>query len=179
MRGDGITTFILHVSQFIMSSTPNDGPPLVPVQAPNEVDGSVPFELEEAIYEAAAVRSAEESASEVVQISTPAAPSTRRIYATEGSGLDLTGEGYNYDGNPPPFSSRFDKHHQEAAVKDYDVNEEIFDDANDGSADNMFVQLENEEIKKFKVDELRAKFTKRGLSKNGLKLDLQERLYNW
>ena len=39
------------------------------------------------------------------------------------------------------------------------------------------MQLENEEIKKFKVDELRAELTKRGLSKNGLKLDLQEILY--
>ena len=105
-----------------MSSTPNDGPPPVPGQAPKEVDGSVPFDLEEAIYEAAAATSAEESASKVVQISTPAAPSTRRIYATEGSGLDLTGEGYDSDVNNPPFSSRFDKHHQEAAVNDYDVN---------------------------------------------------------
>ena len=52
----------------------------------------------------AAARSAEESASEVVQISTPAAPSTHRIYATQGSGLDLTGEGYDSDGNPPTFS---------------------------------------------------------------------------
>ena len=86
-----------------MSSTPNDGPPPVPGQAPNEVDGSVPFDLEEAIDEAAAARSVEESASEVVQISTPAAPSTRRIYATEGSGLDLTGEGYDSDGNSPPL----------------------------------------------------------------------------
>ena len=95
-----------------MSSMPNDGPTPVPGQATNEVDRSVPFELEEAIDEAAATRSAEESASEVVQISTPAAPSTHRIYATEGSGLDLTGEGYDSDGNAPPFSSRFDKHHQ-------------------------------------------------------------------
>ena len=101
-----------------MSSTPNDVPPPVPGQAPNEVDGSVPFELGGAIDEAAAVRSAEESASEVVQISTPDAPSTRRIYAMEGSGLDLMGEGYNSDGNSPPFSSRFEKHHQEAAVND-------------------------------------------------------------
>ena len=137
-----------------MSSTPNDGPPPILGHVPNEVDGSVPFDLEEAIDKAAAARSAEESASEVVQISTPATPSTRRIYATEGSGLDLTGEGYDSDGNPPPFSSRFDKNNQEATVNDYNVNEEIFDDANDGSADNMFVQLENEEIKKFKVDEL-------------------------
>ena len=45
-----------------MLSTPNDGPPPVPGQAPNEVDGSVPFEMEEAIDEAAAARSAEESA---------------------------------------------------------------------------------------------------------------------
>ena len=95
-----------------MLSTPNDGTPPVPVQVSNEVDVSVPFELEEAIDEAAASRSAEESASKVVQISAPAAPSTRRIYATEGSGLDLTGEGYDSDGNPPPFSSRFDKHHR-------------------------------------------------------------------
>ena len=45
-----------------MSSTPNDGPPPVLGQAPNKVDVSVPFELEEAIDEAAAARSAEESA---------------------------------------------------------------------------------------------------------------------
>ena len=91
--------------------------------------------------------------------------------------MDLTGKGYDSDGTPPPFSSRFDKHYQEAAVNAYDVNEEIFDDSNDGSADNMFVQLENEEIKKFKVGELRAELTKRVLIKNGLKLALQEILY--
>ena len=85
-----------------MSLTPNDGPPPVPGQAPPAVDGSVPFELEQAIDVAAAARSAVEHANEVVQISTPAAPSTRRIYGTEGSGLDLTGEGYDSDGNPPP-----------------------------------------------------------------------------
>ena len=39
------------------------------------------------------------------------------------------------------------------------------------------MQLENEEIKNFKVDELREELTKRGLSKNGLKLALQKRLY--
>ena len=99
-----------------MLSTPNDGPPPVPGQAPNEVDGSVTFKLEEEIDEAAAARIAEESASKVVQINTPAAPSTRIIYSMEGSGLDLTSEGYDSDGNPPPFSSRFDKCHQEAAV---------------------------------------------------------------
>ena len=157
-----------------MSSTRNDGLPPVPGQAPTEVDGSVPFELEEAIDEEAAARSAEENASKVVQISTPAAPSTRRIYATEGSGLDLTNKGWDSDGNPPSLSSSFDKHHQEAAVNDYDANEEIFDDANDGSADNIFVLLENEETKKLKADELQAELTRRGLSKIGLKLDLQE-----
>ena len=59
-----------------MSSMPNDGPTPVPDKAPKKVDGSVPFKMEEGIDEAAAARSAEESASEVVQISTPAAPST-------------------------------------------------------------------------------------------------------
>ena len=86
-----------------MSSTPNDGPPPVPGQSPNKVDGSVSLYLKEAIDQAAAAISAEESASEVVQISTPASPSTRIIYATEGIGLDLTGEGYDSDSNPPLF----------------------------------------------------------------------------
>ena len=57
--------------------------------------------------------------------------------------MDLMGEGYDSDSNLPPFSSRFDKHQQQAAVNNYNVNEEISDDANDGSADNMFVKLEN------------------------------------
>ena len=108
-----------------MSTTPNDGPPPVPGQAPKEVDGSVPFDLEEAIDEAAAARRAEESASKVVQISTPASPSTRIIYATEGIGLDLTGEGYDSDGNPPPFSSIFGWRRQKMKRQQREVRKKV------------------------------------------------------
>ena len=158
-------------------SAPNGGSPLLPALTPTEVAYIDRFDLEQAMDKAARAIDVAEPEAEGLELSIPEAPSVLKISNTLEDNGEISCSGYNSDGSPLPFLSRFDTMHQEAAVSNFSAGEEIFMDANDGAAENIFVLIENEVLNKMKVDELKSELDKRGLSKRGLKKDLLERMY--
>ena len=87
----------------------------------------------------------------------------------------VCGEGYDSDGDAPPLTTHWDTFHSESKLPSSDVPAPAEVATPTGSV-NVFVSITDTEIGKMKVDDLRAELTKRGISKNGLKKELVEKL---
>ena len=90
----------------------------------------------------------------------------------EGDTVDVVcGEGYDSDGEAPPFPTHWDTFHSESKLPSSDVL-----DPSEVDKVNRLVLISDAEIGKMKVDDLRAELTKRAISSHGLKKELVQKL---
>ena len=115
-----------------------------------------------------------------IELSTPHEPPRRRSLLSLFENLEIFDEDedgvcYDSDGNEPPVASIHDSSHFETCCGDISIHNDTTT-TNENITAAEFIPLDDSHIMSMKVDELKQQLRLRGLSKNGLKAELRDRL---
>ena len=115
-----------------------------------------------------------------IELSTPHEPPRRRSLLSLFENLEIFDEDedgvcYDSDGNEPPVASIHDSSHFETCCGDISIHNDTTT-TNENITAAEFIPLDDSHIMSMKVDELKQQLSLRGLSKNGLKAELRDRL---